>query len=115
MPPIQNSYLNTLSFSGYSDNINKTYLQFLETYKSEAEVLFFIRNVGESGETPQQINEQDMSQYAHDKPQGVDAQRLQFGEGYFKEIYASRIGAQLNISYEMRVAACPLSLLHHTL
>lgn len=101
---ISNSYLNTLTFKGYSDNINKTYEQFLETYKPEAAVLFYQRPVGESGETPQRMDEQDMSQYAHDKPQGVDAQRLEFGVGYYKEIYANRIGAQLNISYEMRVA-----------
>src|SRR5215213_7752255 len=103
-PPVSSSYLNTLTFPGYTDNIMKDYLNFLETYKSEAEGLFIVRNVGENAITTQMIREQDMSQYAHDKPQGVDAQRLQFGEGYYKEILANRIGAQLNISYEMRVS-----------
>jgi hypothetical protein len=104
MPPVTNSYLNTLSFPGYSDNINKTYLDFLKIYEPKARIMFIQREMGESGETTVRIDEQDMQQYAHDKPQGVDAQRLQFGQGYFKNIYANRIGAQLNISYEMRVA-----------
>ncbi len=99
-----NTYLNTLTFPGYTNNIEKEYLNFLETYKSEIGSFFIVRNVGENAETTQRIDEQDMDQYAHDKPQGVDAQRLQFGDAYFKEIYAFRIGAQLNISYEMRVA-----------
>lgn len=104
MPPITSTYLNTLSFEGYSNNIEKTYLDFFKTYAPVAKALFIPREMGESGETTVRIDEQDMSQYAHDKPQGVDARRLEFGEGYFKDIYASRIGCQLNISYEMRVA-----------
>lgn len=102
--PVSSSYLNTLTFKGYTDNVLKTYLDFLKTYKSEVGPLFISRNVGETAPTTDMIREQDMSQYAHDKPQGVDAQRLEFGEGYYKEIFAYRIGAQLNISYEMRVA-----------
>ena len=98
------TYLNSITFNGYSDNIMKTYLAFLETYKQESDGLFIVRNVGETAVTTDQIREQDMSQYAHDKPQGKDAQRLEFGEAYYKEIIAQRIGAQLNISYEMRVA-----------
>lgn len=104
MPPITSTYLNTLSFNGYSNNVEKTYLDFFKTYTPVSKVLFIPRDMGESGETTVRIDEQDMSQYAHDKPQGVDARRLEFGEGYYKEIYASRIGCQLNISYEMRVA-----------
>lgn len=104
MNPITSTYLNTLSFQGYSNNVEKTYLDFFKTYTPVAQILFIPREMGESGETTVRIDEQDMSQYAHDKPQGVDAQRLEFGDGYFKEIYASRIGCQLNISYEMRVA-----------
>lgn len=104
MPPATSSYLNTLTFQGYSNNINKTYLDFFKTYEPKARILFITRDQGEEGETTVRLDEQDMSQYAHDKPQGVDAQRLQFGEGYYKDIFASRIGAQLNISYEMRVA-----------
>ena len=99
-----NQWLNTGTFPGMSDNINKLYLDFLKTYKPEAEGLFIKMDVGESAETVKRIEEEDMSQYAHDKPQGTDAQRLAFGTGYFKEIFAFRIGAQLNISYEMRVA-----------
>jgi len=99
-----NQYLNSDTFSGFADNINKLYLDFLMAYKPESEALFIVRNVGESGETPQRMDEEDMEQYAQDKPQGADAQRLAFGTGYFKEIYAFRIGAQLQISYEMRVA-----------
>lgn len=98
------TWLNTGTFPGMSDNINKYYLDFLKTYKAESEMLFIKYNVGEDAETVKRIEEQDMSQYAHDKPQGVDAQRLEFGTGFFKEILAYRIGAQLNISYEMRVA-----------
>lgn len=102
--PVTSTYLNTLTFKGYSDNVLKTYLAFLETYKDETGPLFISRNVGETAPTTDAIREQDMSQYAHDKAQGQDAQRLEFGEGYYKEILANRIGAQLNISYEMRVA-----------
>lgn len=99
-----NTYLNTQTFPGFSDNINKLYLDFLTTYKPEAEALFITMNVGESAETTKRMEEEDMSQYAQDKPQGADAQRLQFGTGYYKEINAFRIGAQLNLSYELRVA-----------
>lgn len=99
-----NQYINSDTFSGFADNINKVYLDFLMAYKPESEALFIVQNVGESGETPQRKDEEDMQQYAQDKPQGVDAQRLAFGTGYYKEIYAFRIGAQLQISYEMRVA-----------
>ena len=67
-------------------------------------MLFISQNVGESAETNKLIREQDMSQYANDKAQGAYAQRLNFGEGYEKEVLAFRIGSQLNISYEMRVA-----------
>ena len=106
MNPVQNTstYLNSLTFAGYSDNVEKTYLEFFKTYEPKAAVLFIQRNLGEEGETTVRLDEQDMSQYAHDKPQGVDARRLEFGDGYYKNIYANRIGAQLNISYEMRVA-----------
>lgn len=99
-----NTYLNTQTFPGFSDNINKLYLDFLTTYKAEAEGLFISMNVGENAETIKRMDEQDLSQYAHDKAQGADAERLSFGTGYYKEIQAFRIGAQLNISYEMRVA-----------
>src|ERR1035437_9787362 len=99
-----NQYLNSGTFVGFADNINKLYLDFLVAYKPESEALFIVRNVGESGEIPQRYDEEDMEQYAQDKPQGADAQRLAFGTGYFKEIFAFRIGAQLQISYEMRVA-----------
>lgn len=101
---VDNSYLNTITFGGYSDNIEKIYLDFLQVYKPESGMLFMSENVGESAETVKRYDEQDMNQYAHDKPQGVDAQRLTFGVGYTKSVYAFRIGAQLNISYEMRVA-----------
>lgn len=99
-----NQYLNSNTFAGFADNINKLYLDFLVAYKPESEFLFIVNRVGESGETPQRLDEEDMQQYAQDKPQGADAQRLAFGSGYFKEIFAFRIGAQLQISYEMRVA-----------
>lgn len=99
-----NSYLNTLTFAGYSDNIEKTYLDFLKTYSEESAGLFISQNVGETYITKDEIDEQDMSQYAHDKPQGVDATRLEFGVGYQKDILAFRYGSQLNISYEMRNA-----------
>lgn len=104
MPPNTSTYLSTLTFAGYSNNVEKTYLDFFRTYTPVAKPLFIERAMGESGETTVRIDEQDMSQYARDKPQGVDARRLEFGDGYYKEIYASRIGCQLNISYEMRVA-----------
>lgn len=98
------TYLNTLTFAGYSNNVEKTYLDFFKTYAPKAAVLFIERQMGEEGETTVRLDEQDMSQYAHDKPQGVDARRLEFGDGYYKDIFANRIGSQLNISYEMRVA-----------
>lgn len=98
------NYLNSVTFPGFSDNINKYYLDFMQTWKPESDMLFISQNVGESAETNKLIREIDMSQYAHDKPQGVDAQRLNFGEGYDKEVIAFRVGAQLNISYELRVA-----------
>ncbi len=98
------AWLNTGTFPGFSDNINKLYLDFLTTYKAEADALFITMNVGENAETIKRMDEEDMSQYAHDKPQGADAERLQFGTGYYKEIFAFRVGSQLNISYEMRVA-----------
>lgn len=101
---VDNSYLNTITFGGYSDNIEKTYLDFLQTYKAESEMFFISENVGENAETVKRYDEQDMQQYAHDKPQGVDATRLVFGVGYTKSVFAQRVGAQLNISYEMRVA-----------
>lgn len=102
--PVTSTYLNSLTFEDYSNNVNKTFLDFFKTYEPKARVLFITRDQGEEGETTVRIDEQDMSQYAHDKPQGVDAKRLEFGEGYYKDIFASRIGAQLNISYEMRKA-----------
>ena len=98
------TYLNTLTFAGYSNNVTKSYLNFFLTYEPKAKLFFIPREMGETGETTVRLDEQDMSQYAHDKPQGQDARRLEFGDGYYKEIYANRIGAQLNISYEMRVA-----------
>lgn len=98
------TYLNSLTFAGYSNNIEKTYLDFFKTYEPKSAILFIERPMGEDGETTVRLDEQDMSQYSHDKPQGVDARRLEFGDGYFKEIYAYRYGSQLNISYEMRVA-----------
>jgi len=98
------TYLNTLTFQGYSNNVNKTYLDFFKTYEPKAKAMFIEMDQGETGETTVRLDEQDMSQYAHDKPQGVDAKRLEFGDGYFKNIEANRIGSQLNISYEMRVA-----------
>ena len=99
-----NQYINSDTFAGFADNIKKLYLDFLQAYKPESEALFIINRVGESGETPQRMDEEDMQQYAQDKPQGADAERLAFGTGYYKEIFAFRIGAQLQISYEMRVA-----------
>lgn len=99
-----NQWLNTGTFPGMSDNIEKLFLNFLKTYGPESDPLFIKMDVGENAETVKRIEEEDMSQYAHDKPQGADAERLAFGTGYFKEIFAFRIGAQLNISYEMRVA-----------
>lgn len=104
MPPVQNTYLNSITFPGYSDNIEKIYLNFLQTYKDESAGLFQMIDMGETGETIKRIDEQDMSQYGHDKPEGVDAERLSFGTGYFKEILAFRYGSQLQISYEMRVS-----------
>ncbi len=101
---VQNTYLNSITFGGYADNIEKIYQDFLMTYKEESAMLFMSENVGENAETVKRYDEQDMNQYAHDKPQGVDATRLSFGVGYTKSVFAFRIGAQLNISYEMRVA-----------
>lgn len=107
MPPftqVQNTYLNTITFGGYADNIEKVYLEFFQTYKEESAMLFMSENVGENAENIKRYDEQDMSQYGHDKPEGVDAQRLSLGVGYTKSVFAFRFGAQLNISYEMRVA-----------
>lgn len=73
-------------------------------YKEESESLFQVMNVGETAEVIKRLDEQDMSQYAHDKPEGVDATRLTFGTAYFKEVLAFRYGAQLQVSYEMRVS-----------
>lgn len=107
MPPftqVNNTYLNSITFGGYADNIEKTYQDFLQIYKEESYMLFMSENVGENAETVKRYDEQDMNQYAHDKPQGVDASRLSFGVGFTKSVFAFRIGSQLNISYEMRVA-----------
>lgn len=98
------TYLNSLTFAGYSNNVEKTYLDFFKTYEPKAAILFIQRDMGETGETTVRLDEQDMSQYSHDKPQGTDAKRLEFGDAYYKEIYAFRYGSQLNISYEMRVS-----------
>lgn len=107
MPPftqVDSNYLNTITFGGFSDNIEKLYLDFLKTYQPEAQGFFQSMNVGETAETVKRFDEQDMSQYAHDKPQGADALRLTFGVGYTKSAFAQRFGAQLQVSYEMRVA-----------
>jgi hypothetical protein len=104
MPPAQNTYLNSITFPEFSDNVEKLYLDFLEMYKEESEGLFISVNVGETAETIQRIDEQDMDQYGHDKPEGTDAERLTFGTGYFKEIEAFRYGSQLQVSYEMRTS-----------
>ncbi len=101
---VDNTYLNSITFGGYSDNIEKIYQEFLQVYKEESAMLFMSENVGEYAETVKRYDEQDMNQYAHDKAQGADAQRLAFGVGYTKSVFAFRVGAQLNISYEMRVA-----------
>lgn len=101
---VDNTYLNSITFGGYSDNIEKIYQEFLQVYKEESAMLFMSENVGEYAETVKRYDEQDMNQYAHDKPQGTDAARLAFGVGYTKSVFAFRFGAQLNISYEMRVA-----------
>ncbi len=101
---VDNTYLNSITFGGYSDNIEKTYQEFLKVYEAESAMLFMSENVGEYAETVKRYDEQDMNQYAHDKPQGQDAQRLAFGVGYTKSVFAFRTGAQLNVSYEMRVA-----------
>lgn len=101
---VDNTYLNSITFGGYADNIEKIYQDYLQVYKEESAMLFMSENVGEYAETVKRYDEQDMNQYAHDKPQGTDAQRLAFGVGYTKSVYAFRVGAQLNISYEMRVA-----------
>lgn len=101
---VQNSYLNSITFGGYADNIEKTYQEFLQVYKEESAGLFMSENVGENAETVKRYDEQDMNQYAHDKPQGTDALRLSFGVGYTKSVFAFRTGSQLNVSYEMRVA-----------
>lgn len=101
---LKNTWLNTQTFEGFSDNIVKYYQDFLKTYPAESEMLFIRQNVGESAQTIYRMDEQDMDQYAHDKAEGQDAERLAFGTGFFKDIEAYRIGSQLNISYEMKVA-----------
>jgi hypothetical protein len=101
---VDNTYLNSVTFEGYADNIEKIYQEFLTVYKEESAMLYMSENVGEYAETVKRYDEQDMNQYANDKPQGNDAQRLAFGVGYTKSVFAFRVGAQLNVSYEMRVA-----------
>ena len=44
-------------------------LDFLKLYQSESEALFIKMDMGEDGETVKRIEEQDMDQFAHDKPQ----------------------------------------------
>lgn len=101
---VDNTYLNSITFQGYSDNIDKVYEMYFQLYQPESDGLFMTENVGEYAETTQRRDEQDMQHFAHDKPQGADASRLAFGVGYAKEAFAFRYGAQLDISYEMRVS-----------
>lgn len=98
------TYGNTQSFPNYANNINQMFEEYLNRYVAESQGLFISQNVGENAETVKLVREQDMEFFAKDKPEGTDAKRLQMGTGYFKEIKAFRIGSQLNITYELRVA-----------
>lgn len=98
------TYGNTNTFPMYANNINQFMEDYLSRYTPESAGLFISQNVGENAEDVKLVREQDMEFYAQDKPQGTDAQRLALGTGYFKEIKAYRIGAQFNLTYEMRVA-----------
>jgi len=98
------TYGNTQTFPNYANNINQMFMEYLDRYTPESAGLFISQNVGENAETVKLVREQDMEFFAKDKPEGTDAQRLQMGTGYSKEIKAFRIGSQLNITYELRVA-----------
>lgn len=98
------TYGNTMTFPMYANNINQMMEEYISRYSPESAGLFISQSVGENAETTKLVREQDMEFFAKDKPEGTDAKRLSLGTGYFKEIKAFRLGSQLNITYELRVA-----------
>lgn len=97
-----NSYvfLNTLTFPEIYDLVAKKFSESGEKYPWDAKPLYITEPMPLHSGNIRQYDERDFSTFASTKPEGVAAQKAQFGIGYHKQMALKRIAKELDLSDE---------------
>lgn len=96
------TYLNTVSFSDFTDLTMKSYVLNQAMVPESARSLFIKETVGAGQGNTKRFDEVDSETYASNKAEGAKAKKARFGIGYNKTMTKKRIAIEIDISQEMR-------------
>lgn len=97
-----NTLLNTVSFSGMTDLVRKTYLVNNQLVTSNAMQLFITDTIGAGQGDTKRYDEIDTETFARNKAEGTDHKKARAGIGYNKTMTAKRYAMSIDITWEMR-------------
>lgn len=97
-----NTQLNTVSFSDFTDLVQKSYVTNQQMVMQNALQLFIKDPIGEGQGDSKRYDELDTETFAESKPQGTNAKKARAGIGYNKTVYAKRFAKEIDITWEMR-------------
>lgn len=115
----QGSFLNTITFSQFTDLVRRTFVNPPSMVSTNAMQLFIKDPIANGQGSSKIYHEQDIETFGKLKPEGQAVQKANFGIGYNKTMTKKRIGREIDITYEMRtenrypeVASLILALAH---
>lgn len=96
------SLLNTLTLSEFVDLTKKQFSHVSEMVQPAAAKLYMYEDLTSWSESSKRYDEIDVETFAHTKREGENATKVRAGVGYNKTMYAKRIAAEIDITWEMR-------------
>lgn len=99
---MENTFLNTVTFSQMTDLIRKKFVAVADRVKPAASPLFITDNIGKGQGNTKRYDEIDTETFARRKREGEAAKKTAVGVGYNVTMTKKRIALEIDITQEMR-------------
>ena len=99
---MQNTFINTITFSEMTDLIRKKWVETQGMVKPVAKQVFITDSIGKSQGNTKRYDEIDTETFAKLKRQGEAVSKASIGVGYNVTMTKKRIGLEIDITQEMR-------------
>lgn len=104
----------TFTFPELSNLVKKMFEEALPQVPIDARPLYIDKTIPQGQGESMQVNEMDFTTYASDMPEGMNAQKGQFGVGFHKQVLWNRYGQEYDITYKMRTTSQWLDIVSAT-